>query len=99
MRRVKKSRTGIGIISLIVLILCGIIAFNKIALADKSEKNKHKIEVLESQKQEQVERKTQIENEKAFRQTPSYIEDVARDKLGLVYEDEIIFKAEEEDDD
>ena len=31
----------------------------------------------------------------AYMQTDEYAEQVAKDKLGLVYEDEIIFKAEE----
>lgn len=36
-----------------------------------------------------------IANLEAYMQTDEYAEQVAKDKLGLVYEDEIIFKPEE----
>ena len=39
--------------------------------------------------------KQEIENLKDYVNSTEFIEKVARDKLGLVYEDEIIFKAEE----
>ena len=35
-----------------------------------------------------------IENMKDYIDSPEYIEKIARDKLGLVYKDEILFKAE-----
>ena len=37
----------------------------------------------------------EIENLKDYVNSTEYIEKIARDKLGLVYEDEILFKAEE----
>lgn len=39
-------------------------------------------------------RSKEIENLKEYVQSDKYIEDVARDKLGLVFEDEILFQAE-----
>lgn len=94
MRRVRKSRTGIGIISFVVLIICGIVSYSKIGLQEHKDRDMEKITKLEAQKQEQQDRANDIEDEKAYRQTKSYIEDVAREKLGLVDKDEIIFKPE-----
>ena len=38
----------------------------------------------------------EIKNLEAYVHTKRYIEDMAREKLGLVYKDEIILKQEEE---
>ena len=40
-------------------------------------------------------RALEIEEYGKYTQTKKYVEEVAKDKLGLVYEDEIIFKSEE----
>lgn len=95
MGRIRRSRTGIGIITFIVLIVCGIVAYKMVDLEDQSAKANLRIEELTREQKEEEERAAEISNEKAYRQTPSYIEDVARDKLGLVYEDDIIFKPED----
>ena len=43
---------------------------------------------------EEEERTKEIEEYAKYTQTKKYIEEVAKDKLGLVYEGEIIFKDE-----
>lgn len=96
MRRRYKKGTGIGIIALVVLILFGIIAYKKIDLEKRSVQAKQKIDLLNAQIQEEEERAEEIKNLEAYVQTKRYIEDVAREKLGLVYEDEIILQQEEE---
>jgi len=98
LRRSYKKGTGIGIIAFVVLILFGIIAFRKIELEKRSVQAKQKIESLDAQIAEEKERTDEIKNLEAYVHTKRYIEDVAREKLGLVYEDEIILKQEEEED-
>ncbi len=48
---------------------------------------KEKKESLEKEQEE-------IKEQEAYRETDEYIEEVAREKFGLVYDDEIVFKAE-----
>ncbi len=95
MRSRKKSGTGIGIISFVVLILFAIVAYSRVGLEDRYDEAKLKTSRLEAQIEDENERKKEIENFKAYVQTKSYIEEIARDKLGLVYEDEYIFKRQE----
>ena len=95
MRRRYKKRTGIGIIAFVVLILCAIVSFRRISLGQERNAAEITINRLEARKQEELERKEEIAQYKAYTKTRKYIEDMARDKLGLVYEDEIIFEAEE----
>lgn len=91
-KRIKQS--GVVPISIVVLLICGIVSYKKVGLEEK--RNAYKEE--EVQKQEELkkeeERTEELEEKKAYVNTKKYIEEVAREKLGLVYEDEIIFKAE-----
>ena len=95
MRRNSKKRTGIGIIVFTVMILFGIVAYGRVGLAEREEQAALKIKRLQAEIQEQNERAIDINNLKAYVQTKRYIEDMAREKLGLVYPDEIIFRKEE----
>lgn len=91
----KKNRTGVGIIAFVVLILFAIVSYRRVGLEERSKEDGLKIARLESQIQEQEERTVDINNLKAYVQTKKYIEDIAREKLGLVYQDEIIFQGED----
>ncbi len=96
MRRRKKNGTGVGIIAFVVLILCAIVSYGRISLQDRYDEAQLSIQRLNARIGEQKERETNINNLKAYVQTKQYIEDIAREKLGLVYEDEIIFEPEDE---
>lgn len=96
MRRVRKKKTGIGIIAFVILMLFGTVAYSKTGLQDRYREDKLKIERLQAQIDEQEERAVDINNLKAYVQTKKYIEDIAREKLGLVYKDEIIFEPEDQ---
>ncbi|MCM1466599.1 MAG: septum formation initiator family protein [Alistipes sp.] len=50
-------------------------------------------EQLDSLIEQEENRTIQIEERKKYMQTKQYIEDVAREKVGLVYPDEIMFKS------
>ena len=63
----------------------------RVSNANKQEK----IAELESQIEAEKEKAEEIEEYGKYVQTKKYAEEVAKDKLGLVYEDEIIFKAED----
>lgn len=92
MGRRNKKGTGAGIIVFVVLCIFGIVAFGKMKLEDKKENLDTKMKTLETQINEEKERSIDIRNLEAYVQTKKYIEKIAREKLGLVYEYEIIFK-------
>lgn len=54
-----------------------------------------KIAELEAQIEAEENKAEEIEEYSKYVQTKKYAEEVAKEKLGLVYEDEIIFKAED----
>lgn len=92
-RRRRRNRTGLFLVMTVVLLFCGTLGIRSISLrAD--------CQTLETQKQELEAKKANLEKEQksiqereTYMQTDEYVEQVAREKFGLVYDNEIIFKA------
>ena len=82
----RKRRMEFKLVFAAVLCLLLVASFGKLRLQQKNEAY---------QKQEEQERTQEIEELKKYVQTKKYVEEVAKERLGLVYEDEILFKAEE----
>ena len=97
MNRRKKLRKHLGSFAIVGVVVLMLIFVSVAALslrasnADKQER----IEELEAQIEAEEEKAEEIEEYSKYVQTKKYAEEVAKDKLGLVYEDEIIFKAED----
>ena len=91
-RRRLKNRAGIVWASIVVLILVTVVSVKSIGLLQKANEYHEK----EAQLQEQIEYETQRSEEIAeferYTETRKYIEDTAKEKLGLVYPGEIIFR-------
>lgn len=93
-RAIKTRRKNLALVGLLVIGLCGVISFKKIELNQKIQAYEKEITRLEAEKEEEEKRTEEIEEYKAYVQTKKYIEQEARDKLGLVYPDEIVFEPE-----
>ncbi len=91
----RKKRAGLKTITVMVLIICGIVTYSRTQLDDEAAELARQIESLNRQIDEEEARTAEIEEERAYVQTKKYIEEMAREKLGLVYPDEIIFEEEE----
>ncbi len=96
-RRIKEKRKRLtaGGILLIVLAVAGVSAAGGMQLRQKNRAYQEREEALLDAIAEEEERAAGLEDLEAYTKTKKYVEDVAKDKLGLVYEDEIIFKANE----
>lgn len=93
-RKRRARRTGLGLIAIMVLIICCIVTYKRQGLDQMNDKSQARIEELKGDISEEQEKAEDIQEMKAYVQTKKFIEDVAREKLGLVYKDEIIFKSE-----
>lgn len=87
--------------TLILVIACAAISVTMLYLK-KGEEQEYKDKLAEKNRLERLiaeeEARTEtISNYKAYVQTTSYIEEIAREVLGLVYKDEVIFKYENND--
>ena len=82
------------LIAVMVLIISGIVTYKRQGLDKTNVKAEARIEELKEDIANENEEAEKIQELRAYVQTKKYIEEVAREKLGLVYEDEIIFKSE-----
>lgn len=83
-------------ISLVVLFLLGILLWQGNALEQELAAYKEQERILNRKKEEEEARTQEIEKQKEYMQEDEYIEEVARDRLGLVKDNEIIFREAEE---
>lgn len=83
----------------VVIILMGIIcsAVNKASdkLEDKNRAYEQQIEALDNQLAGQKQRREDLQTRSVYITTKQFVEEFAREKLGLVFEDEIIFRPED----
>jgi len=93
-KRVKKrkNKSGMLLITGMVFVLCGFIFFNSMQLKQKL----NQYEATEAELKEQIEAEEAhakaLDKEDEYSKTQEYIESIARDKLGLIKDNEIIFK-------
>lgn len=96
-RRAHRRRQHMGAwgIILIVLAVFGVSTIGGIQLKQKNYTYQEREEALMEAIAEEERRADEIAEFEAYTRTKKYVEDVAKEKLGLVYEDEIIFKSKE----
>lgn len=93
----RKRSSGFGLVIVIVLVFCAIMFVKKLQLDQLRQQYQTTLAVKEKEYEELLEEKEAIEEYKTYVQTKSYIEQVAREKLGLVYEDEVLFESKEKE--
>lgn len=93
-RKMRKHLGSFAIIGVVVIMIC-FVSVAGVGLRVQNRNKQDRIEELESKIAEEKERAKEIEEYGKYVQTKKYAEEVAKEKLGLVYEDEIIFKAED----
>lgn len=97
MRRRKQLRKHLGSMAIVGVVLT-MLVFVSVASLKLRVQNANKLErvqELEAQIEAEEEKAKEIEEYGKYVQTKKYAEEVAKEKLGLVYENEIIFKAQE----
>lgn len=90
----KKNRAGRGSIACIVIFLLAVMSFQIMRLHNKNQEYIAKEAELLEQLEEETERRDEIADYEKYIGSQEYVEDTAKSKLGLVYENEIIFKEE-----
>lgn len=91
-RKKNQNRFSMFLVSLVVVMIMLVVAVKSIDLQQKIDAKVSEQQELEAQIEAERERARKLEELGKEVQTKGYIEDIAREKLGLVYEDEILFK-------
>ena len=95
-RRNRRNHKGTVSVSIMVLAFLIIMSVQVYKLKEKDRVYQARYEELHKQYEEESERAEEIDGLAEDMQSQEYIEDVAKNKLGLVYDNEIIFKENEE---
>lgn len=91
MQRHKRSMLAV---SSVIVMLMVVVSINSVTLRAQEQEYQTQISDLETQIEEEKTRTEEIDDLEEYVGTDEYVEDVAKDKLGLIHENEIIFRAE-----
>lgn len=90
----KKRRSGGGTVSIAVIVLAflAVMAVQIYNIKVKDDTYAAREQELMQEYQDETQRASEIDELEHYMKSSEYIEDVAKSKLGLTYENEIIFK-------
>ena len=94
-RKKRQTRLGMFLVLMVVLMLLVVVSLKSAELRQKQETYAARERVLQEQIDAEKARTEEIEEYRKYTQTKKYVEEVAKDKLGLVNEGEIIYKPDE----
>ncbi len=94
-RKSNQNKFSMFLVTLVVVVIMVIVAIGGFDIKQKVEANNSRIIQLQEQIAKEEARTEEIEEYRKYTQTMRYKEEVAKDKLGLVYEGEILFKEED----
>ncbi len=86
------NKAAIYIVCVLMVALALVIAVNSSSLSVKKADYQAQYDALQEELESETARAEELEEYEKYTQTMKYYEEVAREKLGMVYEDEIIFK-------
>ena len=93
-RGMRGHRQSVFAIIAVLVLLVAVVSVNAMTLRAKEKSYQAQEMELAEQIEEEKARAKEIDELEKYVGTDEYVEEVAKDKLGLVHENEIIFKAE-----
>lgn len=94
-KKKQQNKFGMILVSLAMIMLLVAVGFKSITLRAKQLEYMEQEAILLQQIEKEEKRVQELDELEKYTKTKQYAEEVAKDKLGLVYEDEIIFKYED----
>ena len=94
-KRKRNKKSGLGITIFIVFSICGLVLVKKHDLDQEQVAKVAYLKDLEEDYEKEQELAKELEELEIRMETRKFKEEVARDKFGLIYEDEYIFKSKE----
>jgi cell division protein DivIC len=83
------------IVAAVAVVLCASMLIGQYKLQKTSNALAAEQTQLEQGVEDAKAKRKALDNQEAYMQTDEYVEDVARDKLGMVKDNEILFKAQD----
>lgn len=89
------KRNNMALVLVFTIAILGAVCFARVNLEQELKSKKEILATYQKEKKSLKEEQKDMDNLKEYVNSKEYIEDMAREKLGLVYENEVIFEAEE----
>ena len=93
-RKRRQNRLAMLLVTTVVLMMMLVVTVKSVELREKRQYYMEREETLLQEIEAEKVRAAEIEEYGKYTQTKKFVEEVAKEKLGLVYEGEIIFKDE-----
>jgi len=93
-RKKRQNRMGMLLVTIVVLMMLLVVTVKSVELRERRGTYMAKEEALLQEIEAEKARTEEIEEYGKYTKTKKFVEEVAKEKLGLVYEGEIIFKDE-----
>lgn len=95
-RRRRQRNTGAASVTIIVIAFLAVMSVQIYKLKQKDIEYAKKEAAVQQEYDAEAERTKEIDELASYMKTTEYIEDMAKSKLGLAYDNEIIFKESDE---
>ncbi len=93
-RKKRQNRLGMSLVTFVVLILLAVLLFKGHELKEKRQEYEQKEAALQAQIEEEHERTRKLTDYEKYTKTDKFVEEIAKEKLGLLYENEILFRSD-----
>lgn len=91
----KKGHLGVVLVLITLVVFVGLFGYNSLALRQQEQELDAEIAVMNEKLQQEQDRTTELEQFETYTHTKKYAEEIAKEKLGYVYEGEIVFQKDE----
>lgn len=91
-KKKRQNRLSMFLTMLVVFMLLVVVSIGSYSMRGKLDVYRERQALLEEQIALEHERARELENQEKYTQTMKYVEEIARKRLGLIYEGEIIFR-------
>ena len=92
LKKKRKNKRTMFFITAVVVMVCVALSFQIVKLYQKNKLYIAREESLKVQLENEEKRREDLEKYEQYINSQDYVEDMAKTKLGLVYDDEIIFR-------
>lgn len=93
-RKRSQNKFSMFLVTVVVLMVLIVVTVRNSQIREKVDSYNVRLEQLNTQIEKEQARTQEIEEYGKYTQTKKFVEEVAKEKLGLVYENEIIYKQE-----
>lgn len=93
-RKKRQNRLAMILVTMVVVVMMLVVVVNNRQLKTKLASYQEREKILTEQIENEKKRAEEILEFEKYTKTKKYIEEVAREKLGLVYEDEILIQSD-----